>query len=280
MDEIFNQIKIIPTNCCLVHEGVVQKWVDDIASTIKRDRNLKNPIIVTQHKGYYVVLDGMHRYAALLQLEIPNILVCEVDYNKESILLGGFDAFTFKKLNAEALLRSIFPSEEGYVLQEILSLSVAKEGVLEREYLLAMADKGGKIWALDKEKGKEDLDTICETVDRVDRMMSERFPRTIYTNNEFSLTDFEASNAASIVLRPQFGKQEVLDRTLNHKIFPPKSTRHLIPGRPLRVDVDLTLLSADMGLESKNKLLQKHLQWCFENNRVRYYPEPVYTFSD
>lgn len=280
MDEIFNQIKIVPASRCLVHEGTVKKWVDDIASMIQRDKNLKNPIIVTAHKGHYVVLDGMHRFAAMAQLGIPDILVYEVDYNSPDIVLGGFDAFTFKKLNAENLMSELFPAAEGFHLQKFPTLSAAKEQVSSRDFLLAMSDKNGAVWGLDRTSGKEDMDAICEAVDRVDRVMSDRFPRAIYVNNELSLQDFGESAAASIVLRPQFSKGEVLDRTLNKKIFPPKSTRHLIPGRPLRVDVDLTLLSADLDLESKNRLLKKHLHWCFENNRVRYYPEPVYTFSD
>lgn len=280
MEEIFDQIKIVPASRCLVHEGTVRKWVDDITSTIQRDKNLKNPIIVTAHKGYYVVLDGMHRFAAMAQLGIPDILVYEVDYNSPDIVLGGFDAFTFKKLNAENLMSELFPAAEGFRLQKFPTLVAAKEQVSSRDFLLAMADKDGAVWGLDRTSGKEDIDAICEAVDRVDRVMSDRFPRAIYVNNESSLQDFGESAAASIVLRPQFSKGEVLDRTLNKKIFPPKSTRHLIPGRPLRVDVDLTLLSADLDLESKNRLLKKHLHWCFENNRIRYYPEPVYTFSD
>ena len=157
MDEIFNQIKIAPTSKCLVHEGTVEKWVEDIASNIKRDKNLKNPIIVTEHKGHYVVLDGMHRFAAMTQLGIPDILIYEVDYNSPKITLGGFDAFTFKKVNAEKLLAELFPALEGYTIRKIANLAAAKEGVLEREYLLAMADKTESVWVLDKTAGKEDL---------------------------------------------------------------------------------------------------------------------------
>ena len=34
------------------------------------------------------------------------------------------------------------------------------------------------------------------------------------------------------------------------------------------------------SIKTKNKLLKAHLLWCFESNKMRFYPEPVYIFSD
>lgn len=167
MDDISSRIKIIPTSQCLIHEGIVKKLVDQIASHFRNDGVMKNPIIVTLHQGRTVVLDGMHRFAAVEQLGIPDILVFEVDY--------------FSK---------------------------------------------------------------------------------------------------EVVLEPPYSKEKILEGTLSGKILPPKSTRHLISGRPLRVDLPLSVLNGPNNLEIKNRLLQEHLKWCHDNNRVRFYPESVYIFAD
>lgn len=167
MDDIYTRIKIIPVSQCLIHEGIIEKLVDQIASNFKNDGVMKNPIIVTLHQGRTIVLDGMHRFAAIEQLGIPDILVFEVDY--------------FSK---------------------------------------------------------------------------------------------------EVVLEPPHRKEDILERTLNGKIFPPKSTTHLISGRPLRVDLPLSVLNGPNNLETKNRLLQGHLKWCHENNRVRFYPESVTIFAD
>ena len=167
MDDICTRIKIIPVSQCLIHEGIMEKLVDQIASNFRNDGVMKNPIIVTLHQGRYVVLDGMHRCAAVQQLGIPDILVFEVDY--------------FSK---------------------------------------------------------------------------------------------------EVVLEPPHRKEDILEKTLKGKILPPKSTRHLISGRPLRVDLPLSVLNGPDDLEAKNRLLQEHLKWCYENNRVRFYPESVYVFAD
>lgn len=282
MDDIYSRIKIIPTASCLVHEGIVQKWVDDIASNIKNDGLMKNPVIVAKHERYSVVLDGMHRFAALKQLEIPDILACEVEYFSPKIVLEGWDAFVFQKFSAAKLLEELFPAKAGFQTLKIKSLAEAKAAVLKRQLLLAIGEKNGEILALQKKElsSKEVLEVLCEAVDKLDRTLSDRYSKLIYVDNTGSLDNFVGADVESIVLRPQFTKQEVLDRTLHKKIFPPKSTRHLIPQRPLHVDLDLSLLRAKIDLKTKNKLLQDHLKWCYENNRVRFYPESVFVFAD
>ncbi|MDO8527854.1 MAG: ParB N-terminal domain-containing protein [Deltaproteobacteria bacterium] len=282
MDDIYSRIKIIPADLCLVHEGIIEKWVGQIASNIKDQGTLKNPVIVTWHDPYYVVLDGMHRFAALQQLEIRDILVCEVDYFSPKIILEGWDAFIFRQIGARNLLCELFPESEGYRYHATTKMTDAKLRVAQRQSLLAVGDKDGEILLLEKENlnEKNRVEELCLVTDKVDRVLSERDLKVLYVDNSLTLDDFESSSAQSLVLRPQFSKQEVVDHTLNKKLFPPKSTRHLIPERPLRVDLDLSLLRANIDLKTKNNLLQEHLKWCYENNRVRFYPESVYVFAD
>ena len=282
MDDIYSRIKIIPIGKCLSHEGIIEKWVDQIAANIKDQGVMKNPVIVTKHEPYYVVLDGMHRFAALKKLGIRDILACEVDYFSPKIILEGWDAIVFKEMKARSLLSELFPSENGYRYRHVSDLALAKKEVLERRSLLAVADKGGEILLLEKEGTPAEclVEELCFATDKIDRVFSERDIKVLYIDNFLTLDDFPVSSAGSVVLRPQFTKKEVIDHTLHKKLFPPKSTRHLIPERPLRVDFDLSLLSADIDLHTKNKVLQDHLRWCYENNRVRFYPESVYIFSD
>ncbi len=282
MDDIYSRIKIIPIEKCLTHEGIVEKWVDQIAANIKDQGKMKNPVIVTWHDPYFIVLDGMHRYAAMKKMGVRDILACEVDYFSPKIILEGWDAFLFEKTDIRSFLSQLFGEGEGYCLKPLKNLADAKKAVLERKILLAMADKNGVMLGLEK-KGmnpKNLLEELCFATDRVDRTLSAKDTKVVYVDNELTLADFSETNADAVVFRPQFTKQEVVDRTLHKKPFPPKSTRHLIPERPLRIDLDLSLLSSDINLATKNRLLQNHLQWCYENNRVRFYPESVHIFAD
>ncbi|OGQ04487.1 MAG: hypothetical protein A2W61_01810 [Deltaproteobacteria bacterium RIFCSPLOWO2_01_44_7] len=275
MDDIFSRIQIIPIANCLAHEGIIQKWADQIASNIKDQGIMKNPVIVTRQGKYYVVLDGMHRFAALKKLGIRNILACVIDYFSPKILLEGWDAFVFEKIDLKPLFK-------GYSFVRASNLKEAKSRVLKREALLAVGSRRGNVFVLEKSglKKKDFVDELCLVNDRLDRMLSAKEIKVVYVDNSLTLDDFASSNAQIVIFRPQFTKEEVIQRTLHKKTFPPKSTRHLIPERPLRVDVDLALLRANIDGKTKNRLLQDHLRWCYENNRMRFYPESVYIFAD
>ncbi|MBI5299136.1 MAG: ParB N-terminal domain-containing protein [Deltaproteobacteria bacterium] len=282
MDEIYHRLQIIPIADSLVHEGIVEKWVDQIASNVKDQGIMKNPVIVCRKNPYYIVLDGMHRFAALKKLGVRDILACMVDYFSPKIVLEGWDAFLFQPLDLPLLLKELFPEKSGYHYSRVENLAEAKKRVLSRKSLLAVGDTNGSVFALEKKNldSNELVEELCVANDRIDRILSERDVKVVYTDNSLTLDNFSVSGAQSVVLRPQFTKEEVLARTLHKKIFPPKSTRHLIPERPLRVDLNLSLLMTDIDLKTKNKLLQDHLKWCYENNRVRFYPESVYIFAD
>lgn len=167
MDEICRQIQIVPLQKCLIHEGTIPKLVDQIAGHYEADGIMKNPIIVTAYQNHYVILDGMHRFAALQKLKARDVLVFAVDYASQEV-----------------------------------------------------------------------------------------------------------------ILEPPHAKADVLQRAVSQKILPPKSTRHIIAKRPLRLDIPLSLLRDDLDLAAKNQHLQAHIQKCYADNRVRFYPESVLLFSD
>lgn len=150
-----------------MHEGTIPKLVDQMVSHIESDGIMKNPIIVTPHQGHFVILDGMHRFAALQKLKARDILVFAVDYQSKEV-----------------------------------------------------------------------------------------------------------------ILEPPHTKEEVLKSAMDQKLLPPKSTRHIVVKRPLRLDIDLALLKSDLDLAAKNQQLQAHIQKCYTDNRVRFYPESVLLFSD
>lgn len=280
--DISPRLKIIPINKCLAHEGIVKKWVDRIAYNILDHGIVKNPIIVSEHEGMYVVIDGMHRFNAFKKLELRDILVCEVDYYSDEIVLEGWDAFTFKELNAMKLLNELFPKSEGYVTKECHDVEEARKELLARKHILIAGDKDGKFYTLNKPINSKEhlLDELIRDTEKIDEEIDARNLKVLYVANSVSSEQFKMSDAKAIIIRPQFREEEVIERTLQKKLFPRKSTRHIIPNRPLRIDLDLSLLRADIDIKIKNRLLDEHLKWCFERDRVRFYPESVYVFAD
>jgi hypothetical protein len=287
MKDLYPRIQIVPMASCIAHEGVVRRWVDQIAHSILDHGMMKNPVIVarapkTTNGSKWVVIDGMHRFAACQKLELRDILVCEIDYFSDNIRVEGWDAFTFKPMKVKDLLPELFPKGKGYSIIRATEAYNLHDRVARRDILLAACDKGENYLAVQKAglSGMALLEELIHVTESFDLAIDHNRLRPLYVANSTSLADFENSDARSMAIRPHFTKTEILERTLANKLFPRKSTRHLIPDRPLRIDLNMSVLRADIDLKAKNRLLDEHLRWCYESDRVRYYPESIYIFSD
>lgn len=276
----FKQIKIVPMRHCITHEGVVNRWVEHIAHNLLDEGVMKNPIIVTRvgrTHNKWIVIDGMHRFAALRQLEIPHIAVYEIDYQHADSALGGWDALVFRPFHAQTFLRKEF--KHGYRIEKVGSAKEAKAAVDTRAALIAATDRRGPFYLLTKGHHAT-VDQCARTSQKVDMALDAQGYRPLYVPDTLSINDYKKTDASGLVMRTRYTKAEVLERTLEGKLFPRKSTRHMIHGRPLRVDITIAMLRAKISLAAKNRLLKEHLRWCYEADRIRYYPEPVFIFAD
>ena len=280
MKEVFRNLEIIPISKILLHEGIVNDWIAKLSNIIDHDGFLKNPIIVTQHNDQYIALDGMHRICALRQLGCRDILVYRINYMDDSIKLFGWDAMILDQFPLEKLLKS-FAHKENLVYREHTNYEEATKNIISRQSCFALVDQEDKIIELVMEDDKKNLEIIIRILKDFELEIDQRKLKTIYIADEQSKSFFkEHENAHFLVRRPYFTKEEIIERTIEGKLFPRKSTRHVFPLRPLRVDIDLILLKEDMDINLKNQLLQSRLNWCLENSMVRYYPESVLVFSD
>ncbi|MFA6376856.1 MAG: ParB N-terminal domain-containing protein [Candidatus Paceibacterota bacterium] len=77
------EIKKIEIDSLKPHEKFSLEHFEELRMEIKKDGVLKDPIIVD--KDNLVILDGHHRYNALLSLGAKFCPVCLVDYQDEAI---------------------------------------------------------------------------------------------------------------------------------------------------------------------------------------------------
>ena len=90
-----------------------------------------------------------------------------------------------------------------------------------------------------------------------------------------------------IIWTPRITKEMVVDAARKEKIFAPKTTRHLIPARPLNVNVPTMWFKEDLSLEEINKRFSLFLEGK-EIRRLgpgqvingRYYEEELFVFYD
>jgi hypothetical protein len=179
-------------------------------------------------------------------------------------------------------LRKLF-KEKDLVVEKHRKGEKLREKVLNREFFFVLESKEGDIYSLSSNRNlsrEELLDLSILSIEKLEQHLEENRMKILYVPNATSRRDFRDSDARILITRPHFHKDEVVKRTLEKKIFPRKSTRHLVPQRPLGINLNLTLLKEDIDLKIKNRLLASHLEWCWKSNHVRSYPESVLIFSD
>jgi hypothetical protein len=280
MKEVLDKIKIIPISEILLHEGVVEEWTEKLSTNIDHDGIVKNPIIVTRYQGRYIALDGMHRVTALKALGCRDIVVYEVEYDDPSIGLYGWDALILDACPIPSFLEA-FARRENLILQIHRDFAAAVENIRAHSSCFAILTREQEVYELAMHEERSNLDQLIRSLKDFEADLDRRNLRIIYVADDQAEQTFHQHRSAfSLFKRPFFTKEEVVRRTVEGKILPRKSTRHLFPLRPLRIDVDFILLKEDIDLVTKNQLLQSRITWCLENNMVRYYPESVLVLSD
>ena len=90
-----------------------------------------------------------------------------------------------------------------------------------------------------------------------------------------------------IVWTPQITKEMVLETVDKSQVFPPKTTRHLIPARPINVNAPIHWFKEDIPLSQINErfvdfLKQKKIQRFGPGQVIegRYYEEELFVFYD
>ncbi|MBI4399646.1 hypothetical protein HY570_02755 [Candidatus Micrarchaeota archaeon] len=68
-------------------------------------------------------------------------------------------------------------------------------------------------------------------------------------------------------------KKDVVRHAKKGKLFPPKSTRHIVSRRIIRLDISLDWLS--LPRNKANTLLEEVIIERYKKQQVRYYAEPV-----
>jgi len=241
-----------------LHEEVIPELVERLSDRVYRDAHIKHPIIVD--KGTLVVLDGMHRVAVLQRLKCKLIPVCLVDYNNPNIVVKSW--FRIVKGGEEGIHVADVLGRLGYSLEEVsrneLDRRVNGEGVVTG----VLTSKKCYI-VLGKAK---DIGEKYRYIKQLENDLKRAGYEIGYETEEDALHKVTSSKVLAVVVPPQITKQDVIDVALAGKVFVHKSTRHVIPARPLFVNVPLDWLR--MKPREANKLFIELLS----KKRVKFLP--------
>lgn len=273
----FPVIDIIKIADLVFHETEDNARTVKLEERIRADGFLKNPVIVgrlSRTKAKYLLLDGIHRISALRNLGCRDVVAQVVDYSEEDVkvevwhrFVHGISPATFldeikkvvgKDLRKETKDNAIKFRKKKMILMHLLLANGSSYVIRNPATLEARIEKMEKIL------------NVCASVAEVHR-----------TSEEEAGSLLEGSrDATAIVFIPQIEKSDIIQIALSNMKLPAGITRHIIPCRALGLLIDLALLKIKLRINEKSKVIQEIVKQRVDDERVRFYAEPVLVFSE
>lgn len=223
-----------------LHEEVIDSYLEELADAIKENGIVKDPVIVDKESG--VVLDGMHRVTAMEKLGYERIPVCLVDYYDSKIDLGSWCRF-FQGLEME-YVKDIC-KDLGFEIGNCDHSDI--DEILEDRVHDLMLVSQDECYTLDRDA--ESISEIFDAAIEIEKKLRDEGHKPQYETENSIMEKLDDDEIAILV--PSADKDEVVDVSLKGAVFSHKTTRHVIPARPMRINVSLNLLEMDTSTADK-----------------------------
>jgi phosphoglycerate dehydrogenase-like enzyme len=266
-------LQVVPADKVFPHELLDPRRVDRLLNRLGTEEKLANPPIVAEAGDHYVVLDGATRVAALKQLGYPHLVVQLVpDKDKLGLHTWLHAVRQIELAKLMSLLKglphiSIIESKP----QKILDDMVEYGGMC---YLHTVA---GQVWLVQPAAGVNRLEALNTLTDTYIKTAGQ-VTRTL--NHNMATLRQEYPDLAALVIFPKYTVEQVLQIAQAGRTLPAGITRFIIPGRVLRLNVELKPLKSDRSLSQKNEWLYQLVMEKLSTGQVRYYEEPVYLLDE
>jgi len=234
------------------HEETVTQDLKRLVSALRDTPVLRHPIIADRRTG--IVLDGTHRLAAIKQLKCNFIPSALVDYDDPQITIERwFRLFSGSKVqNLENHLRQLKPKE--------VSHDECEDGLSKRQWY-ATVERTMSCLAFPV-RGPSPYE-IVRDAHGIEIAARKQGVSIAYQDNK------DTVDAESLVMSTiKIEKKEVVETVKKGKLFPPKSTRHLVPSRPLGGGVPIDWLQ-----DSDFSKAQSRYQDYMQSRKVKRLPE-------
>lgn len=250
------ELRIIPLKDLYIHEETIPSALEQLKQELKIERVLKHPMIGDSET--YVILDGMHRFEALKSLGYQLAPVCLVDYKNPAIELFAWYR-EFEGLTRISNLIDKIRKYPDYEISEV-QLSSAIDMVNKRVAFSVLA-YNNQAYLL-KSPRASSIKEFYDEIARIEKIGSELGSSLIYSTESDAIASL-CSSIRPVMIVPSLTKHEVTNAALQGVLFAHKTTRHVVPARPLFTNIPLSWLKSSDSKKANAKM-EKHLK----NKRV------------
>lgn len=229
------KLDLRPVASLLPHEETIPSQVDKLIEQMRRDEVQKDPLIVDYESG--AVLDGMHRIEALKSMGAESAVCYLVDYSSRSIALERW-LRVYGKPSRPSSQDATQHMLEGIGVDKKVTLKEAFDLVDSVKNSLAIVTAGACYIPREPSKNLSGVLTYVRKVDDASGALGWKVSFII--EDEIDVVMQDANNL--VLLTPRINKQEVLDAARSGRLFPCKTTRHIVDPRPVGVNFPMTEL--------------------------------------
>ncbi len=273
------RLALVPLQDVVLHEEIEHKRVAALVQRLQADRILKNPPIATEARvpgGWtrYIVLDGASRTTALREMQCRDILVQVVDYHSPSLRLESWNHLLLD-IDPAVLRKDI--EALGCVSVVDMSEPQARAALERREIIAYLLLNSGHALGL---RCKGGLSSAMQALNELTRLYERKAEMYRVSTTDLEQLAAEHHRLSAVVVFPSYQPDEIIHIAMNGAKVPMGITRHIIPGRALRVNLPLDILERDQPLEEKNAWLDQWIRSKIQERHVRFYQEPVFLFDE
>lgn len=263
-------ITMLPIEKIRPHERHDRDILGYVSAALSSEGVVRDPIIVDS--GSYMILDGTHRFWALMSLGCQSIPAALYDYLSGSIKIGCW-------------YRCISPPEGGsagcnFGAQET-SRRKALSLVASRRAHLAILCRGRSEVIRARNFDIFEAYNILSEVEEAERSEGRRID---YATEDDAISSANGAGSPMVLAPPPILKEEAIYSATTGRLFPKKATRHMIPSRPLGINVPIEWLMLPPE-KAESKLQARLSSGSFKRVQAgsikegRRYEEEVYIYA-
>lgn len=257
-EEIINRLQIIPLEKLRAHEEIITYNLQKLREAMLNMGRLVDPLIVDSK--HFIVIDGNHRRRVLEMIECPNAACQLIDYKSPEVGLGTW--FPVSK--------TINHGDIAGMKGEPVDFEAGKAAIERMEATFLFTKK---------QDGKKECFLYDSNERSVQGVIAQQ--RKFITSLEGRDLQYVADDKSEEYLDAGYGvfyrrtytKDEIISEALAGRQMPPKSTRHVIPDRIIRLNLHLGWLSESP--EVAKQLMDDSLKKRLNEGSIRRYVESV-----
>ncbi len=223
-------LEIVETGALRLHEETIPELLARLVQDIEKKDVIHHPIIVD--KDSLVVLDGTHRVEAFNSLGLRCIPACLVNYEDPRIKVGCWYR-TVEKIDPEAQIGDLFENFGGLKLAR-----TSARKAIESSKTIALLSREAA--AVSKEYC--DLREVYQVIKQFETKLTHSGFGIGYTDEEGAERKLLDGSILAYVAMPALTKTVITETALSGKRFPCKTSRHVIPARPMGIDFPISRL--------------------------------------